>query len=79
MSQDSSSRRVDPDKLSWLGKTVYAAGALTHLTGALIDATAHRVATISDRSKKAFEQGRDPNVEEARVLDERATSEDASN
>lgn len=71
MSDDSSPRRrVNPRDLNWLGKTVFVGGTLMRLTANLIDATADRVGKISKRSKEAFERGRDPNIEEARVLEE---------
>jgi hypothetical protein len=59
-----------PHKLNWLGTTVATGGALMRLTANLIESTAHRVSTIASQSQKAFKQGRDPNVEDARIIEE---------
>lgn len=70
-----SKRRVDPRDLNWLGKTVYFGGAALRLTANLVDATADHVSSIASESKKAFNQGVDPRIEDARVVDESAHSE----
>jgi len=59
-----------PHKLNWLGSTVAAGGTLMRLTANAIESTAHRVSTIAAQSREAFEQGRDPNVEEAHIIEE---------
>lgn len=83
MSDDSSpERRVDIQDLNWFGKTVYVGGAALRLAANAVDATARRVSRVAEESKEAFQRELDPNVEEARVLDEYprqdASSEDDS-
>ena len=40
------------------------------LTANLVDATADRVSAIASESKRAFDRELDPNIEEARVIEE---------
>lgn len=71
MSDDPSPRRrTDLDDLNWLGKSVFLGGAVVRLTASALDATANRVRAIAARSKQAFERELDPNIEDARVLEE---------
>jgi hypothetical protein len=71
MSDDPSPRRrVNLRDLNWLGKSVFVGGALVRLTANLIDATADRVTHIAARSKEAFDRELDPNIEDARVIEE---------
>lgn len=71
MSDDPSNRRrVDVENLNWLGTSVFIGGAVMRLTANAIDATANRVKDIASRSKEAFERELDPNIEEARVIEE---------
>lgn len=70
MSREHPSDRREPHKLNWLGKTVYAGGTLLRLTANLVDTTAERVSKIARESKEAFNRELDPNIEEARVIDE---------
>jgi len=63
-------RRVNLDDLNWLGKSVFVGGAVMRVTAKALDATANRVRHIAARSKEAFERELDPNVDEARVLEE---------
>lgn len=67
-------RRVEPHNLNWFGKTVYYGGAVLRLTANLVDATAERVSRVATESKKAFDRELDPNIEEARVIEEYPSS-----
>lgn len=51
---------------------MFVGGALMRLTANAIDATADRVTTIASRSKQAFERELDPNIQDARVIEEHA-------
>ncbi|MFB6247087.1 MAG: hypothetical protein ABEL97_00790 [Salinibacter sp.] len=76
MSDDPSPRRRTRLRdLNWLGKSVYLGGAMVRLTASALDATANRVQAIASRSKEAFERELDPNIEEARVLEEYSPSD----
>jgi len=75
MSDESSPRRrVNISDLNWLGKSVFVGGAVMRLTANLIDSTAKRVTKIAAESKQAFEREMDPNMEDARVLEEYPSS-----
>lgn len=63
-------RRVNLRDLNWLGKSVFVGGTALRLTANLIESTADRVSSIATRSKEAFERELDPNVEDARILEE---------
>lgn len=70
MSQEPPSDRREPQELNWLGKTVYFGGTLLRHTANLVDATAKRVSKIAIESKEAFNRELDPNIEDARVIEE---------
>ena len=70
MPDKSSRRRVNLHDLNWLGKTVFVGGALVRVAANAIDATADRVTTIAAQSRQAFDRELDPNIEDARVLEE---------
>lgn len=65
-----SKRRVDFRDLNWFGKTVYLGGAALRVTANLVDATADRVSRIAAESREAFEREIDPQIEDARVIEE---------
>lgn len=70
-------RRVNLRDLNWLGKSVFVGGTMLRLTANLIESTADRVSSIATRSKEAFERELDPNIEEARIIEEYPHSDDA--
>ena len=57
--------------LNVLGKTVFLGGAVIRLTANLIDKAVDRAVDIVIDTEKAYRQGRDPNVEEAKIIEER--------
>lgn len=63
-------RRVNLRDLNWLGKSVFLGGTVLRLTANLVEATADRVSSIAARSKEAFERELDPNIEDARIIEE---------
>lgn len=79
MPNDSPSRRrVNLRDLNWLGKSVFLGGSVLRLTANLIDATADRASSIAVQSKKAFERELDPNIEEARIIEEYPNPDESS-
>lgn len=58
------------EKLNLLGKAVFLGGAAVRMTANLIDTVIERAADVIVESERAFKQGRDPNVEDAKVLEE---------
>jgi hypothetical protein len=70
MSDNSPRRRVNLSDLNWLGKSVFVGGTVLRLTANLIESTADRVSSIAAQSKRAFDRELDPNIEDARVIEE---------
>ena len=70
MSNDPPRRQTTFRDLNWLGKSVFLGGTVMRLTANLVDATADRVSAIASESKRAFDRELDPNIEEARVIEE---------
>jgi hypothetical protein len=63
-------RRTNLSDLNWLGKSVFLGGAALRLTANLIESTADHVSSVAARSKEAFERELDPNIEDARIIEE---------
>jgi hypothetical protein len=59
------------DKLNWLGRAAVLGGAAVRLTARALDEGVKRAATTLADAEKAFQEGRDPNVEDAKVIEER--------
>ncbi len=70
MAQERPPERREPHDLNWLGKTVYFGGTMLRFTANLVDTTASRISKIATESKEAFDRELDPNIEEARVIEE---------
>lgn len=75
---DESRRRVNISDLNWLGKSVFVGGTMLRLTANLIESTADRVSSIAAASKTAFDRELDPNIEDARIIEEYPHPEDTS-
>jgi hypothetical protein len=69
-------RRVNISDLNWLGKSVFVGGTMLRLTANLIESTADRVSSIAGASKEAFDRELDPNIEDARIIEEYPHPED---
>lgn len=65
-----SQERREPHDLNWFGKTVYYGGSVLRFTANLVDKTANRVSKIAAESKREFDRELDPNIEDARVIEE---------
>ncbi len=63
-------RIVEFEQLNALGKTVFVAGMAAHAGKGLLKRLIRHVARIAVESKRAFEQGMNPDIEEARVIEE---------
>ncbi len=72
---DEPRRDVDFRRLNWLGKTVYLGGSALRLTANLIDSAVDRAASIAEESKRAFDRELDPDIEDAKVIEERDREE----
>ena len=68
---DSEERKVvEFERLNLLGKAVFLTGTAIRTSVSLIDKALDRAVDIVIESEKAFKQGRDPNVEDAKILGE---------
>jgi hypothetical protein len=57
-------------ELNWLGKAVYLGGTAMRLSANLVDHTVQRATQIMEDSKAAYLREVDPNVEEAKIIEE---------
>lgn len=71
----SEERLVEYERLNVLGKAVYLGGAAVRLAADAIDVTVRRAADIYLDAEKAFKEGRDPNIEDAKILEETGSSD----
>ena len=62
---------VQFDRLNLLGKAVFIAGAAVRTTASLIDHALEKTVDMVEEAERAFQQGRDPNVDEAKILEEK--------
>lgn len=56
--------------LNMLGKAVFIGGAITRVATKAVDSAIKASADIVVEAEKAFKQGLDPNIEDAKILDE---------
>ena len=56
--------------LNFLGKAVFLGGMLTRAATHVVDTAIQATADVVVEAQKAFKQGLDPNIEDARILDE---------
>ena len=59
------------DRPSWLGRAAALGGTAVRLTARALDEGARRAANTLADVEQAFREGRDPNVEDAKILEER--------
>jgi hypothetical protein len=71
MPQNKEERLVEYERLNALGKVIFLGGGAVRLAANLIDVVLTRAADVAVDAEKAFRQGLDPNVEDAKILDER--------
>ncbi len=64
-------RRYEFDGLNALGKTVFLTGIAVRGAAQILDGAIDRVAGVVSETERAFREGRDPNLDDANVLDER--------
>ncbi len=70
MAAEEPQKLVRFDDLNALGKSVFLAGSVVRMAAGLLDLALDRTARIMADTERAFRQGRDPNVEDAKILDE---------
>ncbi|HEX7070026.1 MAG TPA: hypothetical protein VF190_04445 [Rhodothermales bacterium] len=64
-------RLVEFERLNLLGKAVFVTGAAARLAADLLEKVVDRAADVVADAERAFRQGRDPNVDDAKILEER--------
>jgi hypothetical protein len=64
-------RIVEFDRLNLLGKAVFLSGAAARFAADLLEKAVDRAADVVTEAERAFRQGRDPNVDDAKILEER--------
>ncbi len=71
-------KKIEFDRLNLIGKAVYIGGAGFRVVAGAIDSAVNRAVDIYLDAEKAFKQGLDPNIEDAKILDERPANENAT-
>ena len=69
--EERDNRIVEFERLNLLGKAVFVSGAAARLAADLLERAVDRAADVVIEAEKAFKQGRDRNVDDARILEER--------
>ena len=64
-------RRYAFRDLNPLGKTIFLTGAAVRGAGTLLERAIDRAAEVAVETERAFREGRDPNIDDANVLDEK--------
>ena len=59
------------DNLNWLGKVVFIGGAVSRVASKLVDSAIDSATTLIADTERAFKEGIDPNVEDAKIIEER--------
>ena len=67
---DRDDKIVQFEKLNLLGKAVFVGGFLTRAATHVIDSAIKATADIVIEAEKAFRQGVDPNIEDAKIIEE---------
>ena len=67
---DPNDRLVRFSELNLLGKAIYVTGAAVRGATRVLDGAIHRAADVWLEAEEAFRKERDPNLEDAKILDE---------
>ncbi len=63
-------RIIKFNDLNLLGKAVFVSGLFTRAATKAVDSTIKATVEIVTEAEKAFKQGLDPNIEDAKILEE---------
>ena len=69
-------REVEFEKLNVLGKTVYLTGAASRMAAEALDSALRRAADLAVDTERAFRQGLDDSVDDAKIIAERRRDEE---
>lgn len=61
---------VDFNQLNWLGRVVYLSGHVARAAGTVLETVVDSAAGLIADTERAFRDGLDPNVEDAKILAE---------
>jgi hypothetical protein len=64
-------RLIQFDDLNLLGKAIFLGGVITRVAGTVIDSTVRAATDIYLEAEKAFMEELDPNIEDAKILEEK--------
>ena len=67
---DDGQRIVQFENLNLLGKVVYVGGFLSRVATGVVGSAFKATSEIINETEKAFKDGMDPNIEEAKIIDE---------
>lgn len=70
---ESEDRHIEYEELNLLGKAVLIGGVAVRAAAGAIDATVRRAADVYVDAEKAFREGLDPNIDDAKILEEDAS------
>lgn len=73
---DNEERRIAD--LNLLGRVVYFAGQSVRVTADLLDSVIKLAADTYEDAERAFRQGLDPNIDDAKIIEERRKDEQSS-
>lgn len=76
---ESDERTVELDRLNLVGKAAFFGGTAVRLAAGFIDTAIHQAAAVYVEAEKAFKQGMDPNIEDAKVIGETERGSDTTN
>ncbi len=63
------------DDLSFIGKAVFLTGATVRAVGNVLDYAIEKTVDIAVETEKAFREGKDGRIEDARILEEYSPSD----
>lgn len=67
---DSDRRIVEFDKLNLVGKALFLTGSAVKVLATGLDAAMNQAANLVVDIEKSFKEGLDPNIEEAKIIEE---------
>jgi len=67
---DNDNRLIEFEKLNLVGKAIFITGTTFRFVGDLLSSVAETVVEILSDAEKSFLEGSDPNVDEAKIVDE---------
>lgn len=64
-------------QLNWFGKAVFLGGTALRLSANLIDGAVKQASSIAVEAREAYQRELDPNIEDAKILEEKTLEERA--